>query len=130
MSDAYAYYSNLGTHDIEGAVLITNNDTVDVSIDYHIGSNATGALLNFVYETDSGDIDFNRSVIVPVNRIDTEDINHTLPARLYSGQYVVFIHDIERSGALLSGLRYPAVRSVLQSDEFETITGMYMCRSL
>ena len=58
-----------------------------------------------------------------MNRSDTEDINHTLPARLYSGQYVVFIHDIERSGALLSGLRYPAVRSELQ---YETISGLYM----
>ena len=101
-------------------MLITDNDTVDVSINYHIGSNATGALLNFVYETDSGDIDFNRSVIITVNRIDTEDTNHTLTARLYSRQYVVFFHDIERSGALLSGLRYPAVRSELQLDEFES----------
>ena len=101
-------------------MLLFENNTVGVSIEYHAGSTAKGALLNFMFETGNGsiDFDFDKSVILPVKNITG---GHILPIRLFPGQYRVFFHDIEQSGMLLSGLGYPAL-----SQQFNIIsTGMY-----
>ena len=88
-------------------MIIPENNTVGVSIAYHAGSNAKGALLNFIFETDNGCIDFDKSVILPVKSNITR--GYILPIRLFPGEYRVFFHDIEQSGTLLSGLGYPAL---------------------
>ena len=89
------------------------NNTVGVSIEYHAGSTAKGALLNFMFETGNGstDFDFNKSVILPVKSNITR--GYILPIRLFPGEYRVFFHDIEQSGTLLSGLGYPALSQKL-----------------
>ena len=95
------------------------NNTVSVSIEYHAGSTAKGALLNFMFETGNGSIDYEKSVILPVKSNITR--GHILPIQLFPGQYRVFFHDIEQSGMLLSGLGYPAL-----SQQFNIIsTGTY-----
>ena len=97
------------------------NNTVGVSIAYHAGATAKGALLNFMFETGNGsiDFDFDKSVILPVKSNITG--GYILPIRLFPGQYRVFFHDIEQSGTLLSGLGYPAL-----SQQFNIIsTGTY-----
>ena len=88
------------------------NNTVGVSIEYHTGSTAKGALLNFMFETGNGCIDFEKSVILPVKSNITRGYN-ILPIRLFPGEYLVFCHDIEQSGMLLSGLGYPALSEKL-----------------
>ena len=87
------------------------NNTVGVSIKYHAGSTAKGALLNLMFETGNGSIDFEKSVILPVKSNITG--GYILPIRLFPGQYRVFFHDIEQSGTLLSGLGYPALSQKL-----------------
>ena len=87
------------------------NNTVGVSIEYHTGSTAKGALLNFMFETGNGCIDFEKSVILPVKSNITG--GYILPIRLFPGEYRVFFHDIEQSGTLLSGLGYPALSQQL-----------------
>ena len=87
------------------------NNTVGVSIEYHAGSTAKGALLIFMFETDDENINFEKSVILPVKSNITR--GHILPIQLFPGQYRVFFHDIEQSGTLLSGLEYPALSQQL-----------------
>ena len=89
-------------------MLLFENNTVGVSIEYHAGSTAKGALLNFMFETGNGSIE---SVILPVKSNITQ--GHILPIRLFPGEYRVFFHDIEQSGTLLSGLGYPALSQQL-----------------
>ena len=93
-------------------MLIRENNTVGVSIEYHAGSTAKGALLNFMFETGNGSIDFEKSVILPVKSNITRGYI-ILPIQLFPGQYRVFFHDIEQSGTLLSGLGYPALSQQL-----------------
>ena len=87
---------NPGTHDIEGAVIVPENNTVGVCIAYHVGSTAKGALLNFMFETGNGSIDFEKSVILPV-KLNITGGYIILPLRLFPGEYRVFFHDIEQS---------------------------------
>ena len=94
------------------------NNTVGVSIEYHTGSTAKGALLNLMFETDDENINFDKSVILPVKSNITQ--GHILPIRLFHGRYRVFFHDIEQSGTLLSGLGYPAL-----SQKLTISTGSY-----
>ena len=92
-------------------MFIRENNTVGVSIEYHTGSTAKGALLIFVFETDDENIKFEESVILPVKSNITRE--YILPIQLFHGRYRVFLHDIERSGTLLSGLGYPALSQKL-----------------
>ena len=92
-------------------MIIYDNNTVGVSIAYHAGSTAKGALLNFMFETGNGSIDYEKSVILLVKLNITR--GYILPIRLFPGQYRVFFHDIEQSGTLLSGLGYPALSQQL-----------------
>ena len=69
-------------------MLLFENNTVGVSIEYHAGSTAKGALLNFMFVTGNGSIDYEKSVILPVKSNITR--GHILPIRLFPGQYRVF----------------------------------------
>ena len=89
-------------------MIIPENNTVGVLIEYHAGSTATGALLNFMFETGDGNIDFDKSVIL-VLKLNNITRGYILPIQLFPGQYRVFLHDIEQSGTLSRGFRYPAV---------------------
>ena len=93
------------------------NNTVGVYIEYHAGSTAKGALLNLLFETGNGCIDFDKSVILPVKSNITG--GYILPIRLLPGQYRVFFHDIEQSRTLSNGLGYPAL-----SQKFTISTGI------
>ena len=95
------------THDIEGALIVPENNTVGVCIAYHAGSTAKGALLNFMFESDDGNIDFDKSVILVVKLNASR--GYILPIQLFPGQYQVFFHDVEQSGTLSRGFGYPAV---------------------
>ena len=92
-------------------MIIPENNTVGVLIEYHAGSTAKGALLNLLFETGNGSIDFEKSAILLVKT--NVPRGHILPIQLFPGQYRVFFHDIERSGTLLSGLGYPALSQKL-----------------
>ena len=92
-------------------MFIHENNTVGVSIEYHAGSTAKGALLIFMLETDDENINFDKSVILPVKSNITRE--YILSIQLFHGQYQVFFHDIEQSGTLLSGLGYPALSQQL-----------------
>ena len=89
-------------------MIVPENNTVGVCIAYHVGSTAKGALLNFMFETGNGSIDFEKSVILPV-KLNITGGYSILPLRLFPGEYRVFFHDIEQSGTLLRGLGYPTV---------------------
>ena len=88
-------------------MIIPENNTVGVLIEYHAGFTATGALLNFIFETGDGNIDFDKSVILVLKLNITR--GYILPIQLFPGQYQVFLHDIEQSGTLSRGFGYPAV---------------------
>ena len=99
---------SLGTHDILNA---TTTETDDVAIVittlYSVDSNARGALFDFVFIDDNGDVDFSKSVLLALDR--NTSLHHTLPFNLYPGQYRVFVYDIESDGTLSNGVDYPAV---------------------
>ena len=60
---------------------------------------------------DNGDVNFTRSVLLALDR--NTSLHHTLPFNLYSGQYRVFVYDIESDGTLSNGVGYPAVTDQL-----------------
>ena len=78
---------------------------------YSDHSTASGALFSFVFITDSGDVDFNRSFLLALDRNTSH--NHTLPCDLYPGHYRVYVYDIEHDGTLHNGAGYPAVTEEL-----------------
>ena len=77
---------------------------VGISTQYSECFTTSGALFSFVYITESGDVDFSRSFLLPLNRN-----NHTLPFDLERGHYRVYAYDIEHDGILPDGEGYPAV---------------------
>ena len=98
----------VGTHDISSSTtLLTENNQVYVMTQYFEGSNAAGALYEFIFITDSGAVDFTRSALVPLNRSTSE--NYVLPFSLSAGQYRVFVYDIEQNGTVWGGAQYPAI---------------------
>ena len=75
-------------------------------------STASGALFSLVFITGSGDVGFNRSFLLALDR--NTSLNHTLPFGLYTGRYLMHVYDIEHDGTLLpSGVGYPAVTNDL-----------------
>ena len=88
--------------------MFTENDcTIPLTAVYSENSAARGTLFSFVFITDSGDVDFNRSFLLALDRNTSQ--NYTLPFDLYPGQYQVYVYDIEYDGTLHNGLGYPAV---------------------
>ena len=92
------------------ATLNAAND-VEVTTLYSEHSDARGALFDFVFIDDNGDVNFTRSVLLTLDR--NTSLHHTLPFNLYPGQYRVFVYDIESDGTLSNGVGYPAVEITL-----------------
>ena len=95
-----------GTHDIQE--LQNKTSAMDVgSINllavYSEHSCAAGALFILLFVNDNGTVDFTRSAYLALNR--TTSLDYTPP---YSGQYQVFVYDIEQDGTLHNGVGYPA----------------------
>lgn len=86
-------------------------DGVRVETEYLQHSLATGAMIHFLFITDSSAIDFTKSAVVSLG-VNTS-LEYVLPFNLGRGQYKVRIYDIEARGTLNPGLNYPAVRSNL-----------------
>ena len=84
---------------------------VEVTAFYSEHSDARGALFDFVFIDDNGDVDFTRSVLLALDR--NTSLHHTLPFNLYPGQYRVFVYDIESDGTLSNGVGYPAITDQL-----------------
>ena len=103
---------SIGTHDILNATTTeTDDDAIVITTLYSEHSDARGALFDFVFIDDNGDVDFTRSVLLALDR--NTSLHHTLPFNLYHGQYRVFVYDIESDGTLSNGVGYPAVTSEL-----------------
>ena len=101
---------SIGTHDILNATTTeTSDDAIVITTLYSEHSDARGALFDFVFIDDNGDVDFTRSVLLALDR--NTSLHHTLPFNLYPGQYRVFVYDIESDGTLSNGVSYPAVRN-------------------
>ena len=99
---------SIGTHDILNATTTeTDDDAIVITTLYSEHSDARGALFDFVFIDDNGDVDFTRSVLLALDR--NTSLHHTLPFNLYPGQYRVFVYDIESDGTLSNGVGYPAV---------------------
>ena len=95
------------------ATTTTGNDAIVITTLYSEHSGARGALFDFVFIDDNGDVDFTRSVLLALDR--NTSLHHTLPFNVYPGQYRVFVYDIESDGTLSNGVGYPAV-----TNEFNT----------
>ena len=92
----------------------TESNAVSISTLYSEGSAARGALFSFVFLTEDGGVDFNRSALLVLDR--NTSLNHTLPFNLHPGHYRVYVYDIESNGLLLDGTGYPAVTSELSVE--------------
>lgn len=108
------YTIHIGTHDIMGATITeTQNSAIEVSITFFVGTNARGALLNCIYISDSGDINFERSALLTVERN-----NHLIfTINLSAGRYRILVYDIEHDGTLSNGIGYPAVADVFMLNQ-------------
>ena len=103
---------SIGTHDILNATTTeTDDDAIVITTLYSEYSDARGALFDFVFIDDNGDVNFTRSVLLALDR--NTSLHHTLPFNLYPGQYRVFVYDIESDGTLSNGVGYPAVMNEL-----------------
>ena len=109
----FLLHGDLGTHDITTATASANlaSRKIDIVTNYAGFSNARGALFSFVFITDSGDVDFSKSFLLPLDRNTSH--NHTLPFDLHPGRYRVYVYDIEHDGTLHNGVGYPAVTDEL-----------------
>ena len=106
----YVLYPYVGTHGILNATTTeTDDDAIVITTLYSEHSDARGALFDFVFIDDNGDVDFTRSVLLALDR--NTSLHHTLPFNLYPGQYRVFVYGIESDGTLSNGVGYPAVTS-------------------
>jgi pyruvate-formate lyase len=97
---------NTGTHGIEDFQVTTNN-AVEITTEYSSHTTAGGALIAFILITNSGNVDFNKSPLLLALDRNTS-LRYALPFDLYPGRYNVYVHDIEPSGTLCSGVAYPA----------------------
>ena len=105
----------LGTHDVLNIMASqTGECTITVTTVYFEHHTARGALFGFVFITDSGDVDFNKSFHLALDRETSQ--NYTLPFDLYPGHYRVCVYDIEQNGALHNGVGYPAVTQELPAN--------------
>ena len=86
---------------------------VTISTLYSEGSAASGALFSFVFLTEDGGVDFNRSALLALDR--NTSLNHTLPFNLHPGHYRVYVYDIEQDGTLTNGVQYPAITEEIGS---------------
>ena len=86
---------------------VLGSGRVKIMTTYPRPSNARGALFIFGFITNSGDVDFNISFLIALNRNTSH--NHTLPFDFYPGRYRMYVYDIEYDAKLHDGVGYPAV---------------------
>ena len=105
-----------GTHGIDNVMVTAiEGGTVRAAVTYEPDCNAAlGALFSFAFITDSGTVDFRRSILLPVDR--NSSLSSTLPIHLSPGQYRVHVYDIEQEGILNNGTNYPAQEFNLTLD--------------
>ena len=96
---------SIGTHDISDTEIETENDRQVIRTEYFEGSNAAGALYEFILITDSGEVDFTHSALVA---LDKETSSNYMFLSLSSGQYRMLVYDIEQNGTVWRGVQYPA----------------------
>lgn len=104
----------IGTHDIQSLQIVIKESIPNAMVVYSKHSCAAGALLIFALiqlDLSGSNVHITRSTYLAVNRITSLN-NYTLPCA-YSGQYRVFVYDIESDGTLASGVGYPAVTTEL-----------------
>ena len=110
MSSQYYEVLSTGTHDIMNATATGNTEEFVVLTAYFEHSNALGALFNFAYYNDKGDLSFH---LLPLNRSDSMQYN--LPKfSLYKSIFRISVYDIESDGLLFTNgddvhVSYPAV---------------------
>ena len=99
---------SVGTHGIDNVMLTAiGGGTVRAAVTYTPDCNAAlGTLFSFTFITDSGNVDFRRSILLPVDR--NSSLSSALPIHLSPGQYRVHVYDIEQDGILNNGTNYPA----------------------
>ena len=80
-------------------------------------SEATGALLSFIFVNEDGMIvDFTKSRVLTAERASVSQ-GLTLPLNmLYPGQYMLYAYDIESDQRIMDGLQYQA-----SYDSFEVM---------
>ena len=87
--------------------------TVRAAVTYIPDCNAAlGTLFSFTFITDSGTVDFRRSILLPVDV--SSSVSSTLPIHLSPGQYRVHVYNIEQDGILNNGPSYPAAVQELE----------------
>ena len=107
---------SVGTHGIvDVMVTAIEGGTVRAAVTYTPDCNAAlGTLFSFTFITDTGTVDFTRSILLPVDR--NSSLSSTLPIHLSPGQYRVHVYDIEQEGILNNGTNYPAQELNLTLD--------------
>ena len=97
----------LGTYFVSRATIAeTENEAINIQTLYSEGSAASGALFSFVFLTEDGGVDFNRSALLALDR--NTSLNHTPPFNLHPGRYRVYVYDIEQDGTLSNGVYIPS----------------------
>ena len=107
MSSQYYEVLSIGTHDIMNATATGNTEEFVVLTTYFEQSNASGALFNFAYLNDKGDLSFH---LLPLNKNDSMEYN--IPNfLLYKSIFRISVYDIESDGVLFTNVHvsYPAV---------------------
>ena len=85
--------------------------TVRAAVTYEPDCNAAlGTLFSFTFITDSGTVDFTRSILLPVDR--NSSLSSILPIRLSPGQYRVHVYDIEALNE--DNVSYPAATQEME----------------
>ena len=98
MSYNYEVLSIIGTHDIMNVTATGNADEFIVTVTFFENSNAKGALFNFAYLNDKGDLSF---YLLPLSRSDSMEYN-ILNFSLFESLIRISVYDIESDGVLFS----------------------------
>ena len=102
-------------HGIDNVMLTAiEGGTVRAAVTYTPDCNAAlGTLFSFTFITDSGTVDFTRSILLPVDR--NSSLSSILPIHLSPGQYQVHVYGIEQDGTLNEDhVSYPAAALEVQ----------------
>ena len=99
----------IGTHGLTNVMIRETESSVTVSTNYLEGSAVSGALFSFVFLTEDGGVDFNRSTLL----IGDRNSSILEACDLFPGHYLFYAYDIECYGTLSNGVVYPAVSEEL-----------------
>ena len=98
-----------GTHDIINCTTSQDSESVTIVVNFKERSEATGALLSFIFVREDGSsIDFSKTISLTANKSSVSQGLMLPMNRLYPGLYMLYVYDIESSMKLMEGLQYPA----------------------